>query len=83
MTWRAYARWRGIQGGGSRRDQRGIRIELYRPGLSALSDERDYKIVDPPKPKEEDRKAGFPRFKVIPVDGPQEGDWDLRLRRYR
>ena len=52
----------------------GIRVELYRPGLSALSDERDYKIVDPPKPKEEDRKAAFPRFKVIPVDGPQEED---------
>jgi hypothetical protein len=45
----------------------GIRVELYRPGLSALSDERDYLIVETPKPKEEGRKTSFPLIKVIAV----------------
>jgi hypothetical protein len=46
----------------------GIRIELYRPGLSALSDERDYQIVEPPKPREDDRKAEFPSFKLASTE---------------
>lgn len=53
-----------------------IRIELYRPGLSALSDERGYAIVKAPPPKEADQKAAFPDFRVIPVAGPDEADWD-------
>lgn len=53
----------------------GIRVELYRHGLTTLSDERDYRIVEPPKPKEDDRKTAFPQFKVIPVDGPADEDW--------
>jgi hypothetical protein len=53
----------------------GIRVELYRPGLSTLSDERDYQIVETPKPKPADRKTPFPQFKLIPVDGPEDEDW--------
>jgi hypothetical protein len=52
-----------------------IRVELYRPGMSALSDEREYLIVETPKPKDEGRKTAFPQFKVIPVDGPDEENW--------
>jgi hypothetical protein len=52
-----------------------IRAELYRPGMSALSDERQYEIVPPPDPKDNDRKSTFPDFEVIPVSGPQEDDW--------
>lgn len=54
----------------------GIRVELYRPGLSTLSDERDYKVVEQPKPTEETRKAAIPQFKVIPVDGPDDEGWE-------
>jgi hypothetical protein len=53
----------------------GIRVELYRPGMSTLSDERDYLIVAAPKPKEEGRKTSFPQIKVIPVEGPTEDQW--------
>ena len=53
-----------------------IRIELYRPGLPTLSDERSYAIVEPPPPKEAEHKAAFPDFRVIPVAGPDESDWE-------
>lgn len=52
-----------------------IRVELYRPGASTLSDERDYAIVEPPKPKEGEKKTAFPQFKLIPVDGPDDENW--------
>lgn len=53
-----------------------IRIELYRKGMSALSDERVYEIVEPPPPKEKDRQSSFPEFQVIPVPGPEADEWD-------
>jgi len=53
----------------------GIRVELYRPGMSALSDEREYQIVEIPKPKDEGRKTAFPQIKVIPVDGLDDENW--------
>jgi hypothetical protein len=55
----------------------GIRVELYRPGLTTLSDESAYLIVATPKPREADRKTAFPEFKVIPVDGPDDDNWAL------
>ncbi|MBJ7437598.1 MAG: hypothetical protein JHD35_01050 [Sphingopyxis sp.] len=54
-----------------------VRIELYRPGHSALSDERDTLIVDPPTPKEGDSQSGFPQFEVIPVDVTEDENWEL------
>jgi hypothetical protein len=53
-----------------------IRIELYRKGLPTLSDEKEYRIVEPPQPKDRERDATFPDFEVIPVAGPEEDDWD-------
>jgi len=52
-----------------------VRVELYRPGASALSDERDYRIVEPPKPKEGENQTTFPQFELIPVDGPDDENW--------
>lgn len=52
-----------------------IRVELYRKGLAALSDERQHVVVAPPEPKNEDAKTTLPDFEVIPVDGPEESDW--------
>lgn len=54
-----------------------IRVELYRPGLSALSDERDFLIVEQPKPKEGEGKSAFPQFEVIAVEGPEDENWGL------
>jgi hypothetical protein len=53
----------------------GIRVELYRPGLSTLSDERDYRIVATPKPAERERKTSIPRVVPVPVDGPEDENW--------
>lgn len=52
-----------------------VRVELYRPGASALSDERDYRIVEQPKPKEGENQTAFPQFELIPVDGPDDENW--------
>lgn len=53
-----------------------IRVELYRKGLSALSDEREYGIVDPPEPKDQERRSTLPDFEVIAVPGPEDDDWE-------
>jgi len=53
-----------------------VRIELYRQGQPALSDERVYGIVEPPEPKERERKSSLPDFEVIPVPGPEDEDWE-------
>lgn len=53
-----------------------IRVELYRKGLPALSDEREYGIVVPPEPKEQQRQGTLPDFEVIAVPGPEDDDWE-------
>lgn len=53
-----------------------IRVELYRKGLPALSDEREYGIVEPPEPKEQERRSTLPDFEVIAVPGPEDDDWE-------
>ena len=53
-----------------------IRIELYRRGLSALSDERSYAITEPPEPRMQERKRSFPDFEVIAVPGPDHDHWE-------
>ena len=53
-----------------------IRVELYRSGLPTLSDERETLIVEPPKPKEDSRQTPFPKFRMIPVDGPEGENWE-------
>ena len=53
-----------------------IRVELYRKGLPALSDEQEYSIVEPPEPKEQERRSSFPDFEVISVTGPEDDRWD-------
>jgi hypothetical protein len=53
-----------------------IRIELYRKGLPTLSDEREYGIVEPPEPKEQERRSTLPDFEVIAVSGPEDDNWE-------
>ncbi|TIU90023.1 MAG: hypothetical protein E5W03_02105 [Mesorhizobium sp.] len=53
-----------------------VRVELYRKGLPALSNEKEYGIVEPPEPKEQDRRSNLPDFEVIAVSGPEDADWE-------
>jgi hypothetical protein len=53
-----------------------VRIELYRRGLSTLSDEAGYAIVERPKPREKKRTTTFPDFQIIKVDGPDDERWN-------
>ena len=53
-----------------------IRIELYRKGLPALSDEQEYGIVEPPAPKEQERRSTLPDIKITPVAGPEDDNWE-------
>ena len=52
-----------------------IRVELHRSGLSPLSDERSYRIVSPPLPRERTRQGSIPDFEVIAVSGPEDDNW--------
>ena len=53
-----------------------LRVELYRKGLPALSDERIYAVVEPPEPKDQESRSTLPDFEVIPVSGPEDDDWE-------
>ena len=53
-----------------------VRVELYRKGLPALSDERVYAIVEQPAPKKPENKGSFPEFEVIAVPGPEDDRWE-------
>jgi hypothetical protein len=57
-----------------------IRVELYRPGATTLSDERNYSIVEQPKPKEGQKKNPFPQFRFEPVGGPDDDNWLYLVR---
>ncbi|MFN0114709.1 MAG: hypothetical protein ACKVPY_08550 [Paracoccaceae bacterium] len=54
-----------------------IRVELYRKGLPALSDEAIYAVVEPPEPKQQQStNSTLPDFEVIAVSGPDDDQWD-------
>jgi hypothetical protein len=53
-----------------------VRVELYRQGLSALSDEREYKLVERPEPKDTSKSSSLPDFEVIAVAGPEDEGWE-------
>lgn len=53
-----------------------IRLELYRPGLPTLSDERGYTIIKQPEPTARERQATVPDFEVIAVSGPDDDAWE-------
>jgi hypothetical protein len=51
-----------------------VRVELTRPGLATLSDERAIEIVAPPKVKTSTQQLMLPPFRVEPVS-PDEERW--------
>lgn len=52
-----------------------IRVELKRPGLPVLVDERMYRIVPTPPAKPAGRQVSVPLFKMQAVDGPDDPLW--------
>jgi hypothetical protein len=52
-----------------------LRVELTRPGLTVLVDERPYKIVAAPESRPADRRASLPPFRIVAVDGPDDPKW--------
>ncbi len=51
-----------------------LRVELTRPGLPVLVDERPYRIVAVPEVKPADRKVTLPPFKLEPIN-PDDAAW--------
>jgi hypothetical protein len=52
-----------------------LRIELTRPGLPVLVDERPYKIVAAPESRPADRRVSLPPFRTVAVNGPDDPKW--------
>lgn len=52
-----------------------IRIELSRPGLATLADERAFRITERPPARPSDRRLTLPPFEVVPVEGPEVQRW--------
>lgn len=54
-----------------------IRVELTRPGLPVIFDERTYRIVEPPPIKSSSQKVTLPPFVMEPIDGPEDPNWTI------
>lgn len=52
-----------------------IRVELKRPGLTVLVDERLYRIVEAPEAKPAGRRVSMPLFRTVPVAGIDDPVW--------
>jgi hypothetical protein len=52
-----------------------LRVELIRPGLSTLFDERSISIVDTPPVRHADSRVTLPPFRLIPINGPEDQTW--------
>lgn len=53
----------------------GIRIEMTRPGLPLLSDERSVQIVEAPPVRPGARQVTLPPWDIQPVQGPTDPKW--------
>ncbi|MCY4448878.1 MAG: ATP-binding protein [Chloroflexi bacterium] len=52
-----------------------FRVELSRPGLTTLSDERICRLVEAPPFREESGAIDTPAFNIIAVSGPDDPSW--------
>jgi hypothetical protein len=52
-----------------------IRVELSRPGLPILADERTFRIVETPPIRDPERRVTLPPFEVIPVENMEAQLW--------
>ncbi|MEA2633444.1 MAG: hypothetical protein QOH92_211 [Chloroflexota bacterium] len=55
-----------------------VRVELFRPGLPTLTDERPISIVEAPKAKQRPQQLTLPPFTLKPVEGKEDPNWNLR-----
>ena len=53
-----------------------IRVELIRPGLVTLFDEKNFKIVKVPPARPSKQTLTLPPFNYQPVEGPEDPLWD-------
>jgi hypothetical protein len=61
---------------GARIGQTGtLRVELTRPGLPVLVDERTYRIIAAPEAHPSGRRVSLPPFRVEAVEGPDDPKW--------
>ncbi|MCL4510450.1 MAG: hypothetical protein M1470_05210 [Bacteroidetes bacterium] len=52
-----------------------LRVELSRPGLSTLSDERSFKLEEAPPERATERRMTLPPFDIRPVESPDSALW--------
>jgi hypothetical protein len=52
-----------------------LRVELTRPGLPVLVDERPFTIVAAPESRPADRRVSLPPFRTVAVNGPDDPKW--------
>lgn len=52
-----------------------FRVELTRPGLPTLSDQRDISVAEPPQTQRGRQTLTLPPFDVRPVEGPEDTQW--------
>ncbi len=52
-----------------------IRVEMMRPGLPSLADERGFRIVEMPPVRKATRQLSVPPFDWTPVEGPHDQRW--------
>lgn len=52
-----------------------IRVELTRPGMPVLTDERPFRVVAPPAERPAARRVTLPQFDIRPVNGPDDQRW--------
>ena len=52
-----------------------VRVELSRPGLPVLNDERKFRIVEQPPAREDKKQIALPPFDIRPVD-PDNPMWE-------
>ena len=52
-----------------------LRVELSRPGMTTLADERPMKIVEAPRSQPKETQLTLPPFEVRPVHGPDDERW--------
>jgi hypothetical protein len=52
-----------------------IQIVLTRSGMAALEDSVSYVVSEAPKQQKNLKKQSFPDFELIPVDGPDDPNW--------
>lgn len=52
-----------------------IAVELSTPGLPALTDQRNFRVVETPPARQAHQRLSLPPFRLQPVEGPEDMRW--------